>query len=164
MVPNSASSSVSLVMLNNAGAPEVLVGITPEDVEVFAAPPPPPCVTDAIGPSRALSSNGDSDAVVVKAPQRCAWHLATAESWITVNATGNERAKVGDGQLGFTVTPNTTGAPRTGKLLVMGKEAMITQAASSVLRPTGDKTPGPPVTPRQDTGDRTPGPAVTPRR
>lgn len=73
----------------------------------------------------AFSSAGGSSSLLVTAAQGCEWTVTQQPSWLTVTAglAGN-----GDGVVGYTASPNTTGAARSGQLVLAGQTVTVTQS------------------------------------
>jgi len=73
-----------------------------------------------------VSSNAGAGEVGVAAPLTAVWEAITTEDWITIIG-GN--SGIGSGTLRYSVAENTTGAPRTGRIIVSGTEYTITQVS-----------------------------------
>jgi hypothetical protein len=75
-------------------------------------------------PVAEVGSNAAAGEVGVAAPLSAIWEAIVTESWITIlgNTTG-----VGDGILRYSVTENTTGSTRTGRIVIAGETYAITQ-------------------------------------
>lgn len=56
---------------------------------------------------------------------RCIWTALSDVPWITVTSS---MPRAGDNPVAFTVAPNTTSAPRVGRILVRNQVVVITQA------------------------------------
>lgn len=74
-----------------------------------------------------IGSNSGAGEFGVSAPITAVWEAITTQPWITI--TGGTTG-VGNGTLRYTVAANTTGAPRTGRIIVSGTEYTITQDTS----------------------------------
>jgi hypothetical protein len=70
-----------------------------------------------------------SDPMICGGPLQngCVWTAASEAAWITITS-GMPRA--GDDLVNFTVAPNTTGTPRTGRITVRDKTVTVTQAGT----------------------------------
>ena len=73
-----------------------------------------------------VSSNAGAGEVGVAAPLTAVWEAITTEDWITIIG-GN--SGIGSGTLRYSVAENTTGAPRTGRIIISGTEYTITQVS-----------------------------------
>ncbi len=71
-----------------------------------------------------IGSNAGSGEIGVTAPIGAVWEALVTADWITLvgGATG-----MGNGTLRYTVSDNTTGGTRTGKIVISGQEYTITQ-------------------------------------
>jgi hypothetical protein len=77
-----------------------------------------------------VGSNAGAGEFGVAAPLGSIWEAIATHSWITIiGGTSGQ----GNGTLRYSVEANTTGATRTGKIIVSGKEYTITQLASLLL-------------------------------
>lgn len=74
------------------------------------------------------SASVGADAATVQAPLTgtagCGWRATSNAAWLTTASSG-----VGDGAVTFTVTANTTAAPRTGTIAAGNATLTVTQAA-----------------------------------
>jgi hypothetical protein len=87
------------------------------------------CTATVTPTSVSVSSVGSSSALSVITGTSCTWTATSSVSWITVtSATG-----AGIGQVNYTVAANSSGAVRTGTLLVAGKTVTFTQSANSCV-------------------------------
>ncbi len=82
-----------------------------------------------------IGSNAGAGEVGVSAPIGAIWEAITTESWITITGGNNG---IGSGTLRYTVLDNETGATRTGKIIVSGKEYTITQLSSLLVKTETD--------------------------
>ncbi len=78
--------------------------------------------------SRQFGSNGGSGSVSVTAPNDCSWNASSNANWITINSGNNGS---GNGQVGYTVQPNSGQGQRTGAITVAGQAHTITQQGVS---------------------------------
>ena len=71
-----------------------------------------------------IGSNAGAGEIGISAPIGAVWEALVTADWITLvgGATG-----VGNGTLRYTVSDNTTGGTRTGKIVVSGQEYTVTQ-------------------------------------
>ncbi len=67
---------------------------------------------------------GGSGTISVTTSAGCGWQAVSNQSWIVITSTG---VGVGNGTINYTVSANTTGATRTGALLVGGRSLNIKQ-------------------------------------
>ena len=77
-----------------------------------------------------VGSNAGAGEFGVVAPIGAIWEAITTHPWITIMGGTSGQ---GNGTLRYSVAANTTGATRTGKIIVSGKEYTITQLASLLL-------------------------------
>jgi hypothetical protein len=71
-----------------------------------------------------IGSNAGAGEFGVAAPIDAVWEALVTQPWITIIGSRNG---VGNGILRYTVAANTTGATRSGKIIVSGVEYTITQ-------------------------------------
>ncbi len=74
-----------------------------------------------------VSSNAGAGEFGVAAPITAIWEAIVTHPWITILGSNNGQ---GNGTIRYSLAPNTTGVPRTGKIIVSGEEYVITQAAA----------------------------------
>jgi hypothetical protein len=85
------------------------------------------CTYSLSATSQTGAPGGGTGSVTVTAPSGCAWTAASNNgSWLTVTAGASGS---GNGTVGFSTTPNLTGASRTGTLLIGGVTFTLTQSA-----------------------------------
>ena len=82
-----------------------------------------------------IGSNSGSGQFGVAAPLSSIWEAIVTQPWITVSGS---TTGIGNGTLRYTVAANTTGATRTGKIVVSGVEYTITQVANLILTTEND--------------------------
>lgn len=76
--------------------------------------------------SKSLGAGAYSSSVaVVSNFAACPWNAQSSVSWIRVSSAGTQNS--GTGSISYTVSPNATGAPRTGRILIGGMSAAVTQ-------------------------------------
>jgi hypothetical protein len=82
------------------------------------------CTFALSSPSYAAPVLGGPGTVNITAPADCPWTAVSQVPWVivTVGAAGS-----GDGAILFLVTPNLTGAPRSGAILIAGQTFTVTQ-------------------------------------
>ena len=82
-----------------------------------------------------VGSNSGAGEFGVAAPISAVWEAITTQPWITIigGTTG-----VGNGTLRYSVAENTTGAARTGRIVVSGAEYTITQVSSLQVSATAE--------------------------
>jgi hypothetical protein len=91
-----------------------------------APPAPPPTCTFTIAPeSHAMDASGGDGTVTVTAGATCDWTASSQAPWITVTSGASGR---GNGQVRYTVAPNSSSMPREGTLLVAGLSHTVRQA------------------------------------
>jgi hypothetical protein len=81
--------------------------------------------TYVISPTqRSHSAAGGSGNITVTTDVRCAWEAVASDSWITITSgcCGS-----GNGNVSYTVAPNTTGALRKGTITIAGKVFNVKQ-------------------------------------
>jgi hypothetical protein len=89
--------------------------------------------------SKSAADIGDSGSVTVSATPGCAWQAIANDPWISVVAGA---AGTGNGQVRYTIAPNTTAAARQGTITVANQTYTVTQAAaSSTYTCTGAASP-----------------------
>lgn len=71
-----------------------------------------------------VGSNAGAGEIGITAPIDAVWEAIVSADWITL-VGGN--MGVGSGTLRYTVTDNTTGETRTGKIIISGQEYTVTQ-------------------------------------
>jgi hypothetical protein len=73
---------------------------------------------------RSHSAAGGSGNITVTTDVRCAWEAVASDSWITITSgcCGS-----GNGNVSYTVAPNTTGALRKGTITIAGKVFNVKQ-------------------------------------
>jgi WD40 repeat protein len=78
--------------------------------------------------NRSFTAEGGSAFVNMAAEDVCSWSAVASDSWITITsgATGS-----GYGTIYYSVSPNTTGASRTGTLTIAGQTFRIDQTAEA---------------------------------
>ncbi|MBV9957914.1 MAG: VCBS repeat-containing protein [Acidobacteria bacterium] len=74
-----------------------------------------------------VSGAGGALSVGVSAAGICGWNATTGEDWITINAGSG----TGDGTVGLTIAPNSTGNPRTGTVMIGARTLTINQSATT---------------------------------
>lgn len=85
------------------------------------------CTYSLSSTSQTGAPGGGTGSVTMTAPTGCAWTATSNNSsWLTVTAGASGS---GNGTVSFSATPNTTGASRTGTLLIGGVTFTLTQAA-----------------------------------
>ena len=67
--------------------------------------------------------------VLVEPTFSCRWSAISEVSWITLNTPAYPTFGQGDGDIRFTVQPNTTGAERIGRIVVAEKVLIVIQPA-----------------------------------
>ena len=77
-----------------------------------------------------IGSNAGAGQFGVAAPIDAVWEAIADCDWITIIGA---RTGIGDGTIQYTVTDNLTGETRTGRIIVGGKEYMITQKTTLPL-------------------------------
>ena len=82
---------------------------------------------------REIGSNAGQGEFGISASVDVVWQVLVTEDWITIvgDKFGN-----GDGTIHYTVKDNTTGASRTGKIIVAGEVYTITQLATLAVETT----------------------------
>ena len=77
-----------------------------------------------------IGSNAGAGEFGVAAPLSAIWEAIVTEPWITINGGPNG---IGNGTIRYSVTANTTGQTRIGKIIVSGVQYTLTQATSLFL-------------------------------
>lgn len=87
--------------------------------------------TFSISPvSQSFTALGGTDKVKVTADGGCAWIAFSNADWLTISASGS--GGTGNGEVGYTVAPNSSALPRSGTITVAGHDLTVTQAGSQV--------------------------------
>jgi hypothetical protein len=73
-----------------------------------------------------VGSNAGAGEFGVSAPITAIWEAIVTHPWITLIGSKDGQ---GNGTVRYSLAQNTTGAPRTGKVIVSGEEYVITQSA-----------------------------------
>jgi len=79
-------------------------------------------------PTGTATAAGGSGTVAVAATGEGSWFPTSASPWITI--TGPTEPQTGNGNVDYTTEANSTGAARTGQIMVAGKTYNVDQAAS----------------------------------
>ena len=91
------------------------------------AAPPPNCIY-AISPEREVfRAPGGTGSINVTAAGGCPWQASSNVDWITL---GSATTGSGNGSFSYTVSPNTTGDKRKGKITVAGEVFVVKQKAT----------------------------------
>ena len=91
-----------------------------------STPPPCPSSPDDLNPSEIdIGWVGWPRTIWVAGPSDCSWSVTEDEDWITVSPS----PVFGGGTLTIEVTSNTSGAPRTGLVTVVGRSVIVRQGA-----------------------------------
>ena len=77
-----------------------------------------------------LGSNAGAGEIGISAPIDALWEAMVTVDWIRLVG---ETTGLGNGTLRYTVTDNTSGELRTGKIIISGQEYMVTQHANLTL-------------------------------
>ena len=77
-----------------------------------------------------IGSNSGAGTIGVAAPIDAVWEALIDSDWITIIGSRNG---VGNGTLTYTVSANTSGKTRTGRIIISGKEYTITQTTTLPL-------------------------------
>lgn len=80
--------------------------------------------------SLSFNASGGTGVVPVTAGETCGWIGSSSSLWIQINSS----TQIGNGNLTFTVQPNTTQAPRSGTVMVGTHQITINQAGPSAKR------------------------------
>lgn len=113
------------------------VALSACDKDSPTEPTPAPCTYTLSTSSLSFSASGGSNSVTVTAASRCTWSAASDRAWmsITSGASGS-----GAGVVNISVTPNPTGAVRTGTLTIADQSVSVREDS---LEPcTVDISPG----------------------
>jgi hypothetical protein len=82
-----------------------------------------------------IGSNAGAGEFGVAAPISAVWEAIVTQPWITLTGGING---IGNGTIRYSVAINDTGAVRTGRIIVSGKEYTITQVTNLLLTTTTD--------------------------
>jgi hypothetical protein len=80
-----------------------------------------------------VGSNAGAGEFGVAAPLTAVWEAIVTQPWITLIGSSNG---LGSGVVRYSLAANTTGQPRTGRIIVSGTEYTITQLASLLVSVT----------------------------
>ena len=78
--------------------------------------------------SVSAGSAASTGSVAVTTGAACSWSATSSAAWLSVTGGGTG---VGNGNVGYAMTANTTGAARTGSLTIGGRQFSVTQTAAS---------------------------------
>jgi hypothetical protein len=87
------------------------------------APDPPSCSYSISPTSQTIKARGGTGSITVTASDGCAWQATTTASWITIT----QGSGTGSGVVNYSVTRNSTGRKRKGKINVAGQTLNIKQ-------------------------------------
>ncbi|MEZ5355047.1 MAG: BACON domain-containing carbohydrate-binding protein [Bryobacteraceae bacterium] len=127
------SGSVTFKLLPNA-SPSGRSGAITVAGQAFTITQGPVCPNTATPSAVNVGSNGGPGSVHITAG--CAWYAVSNVAWITTAASGN-----GNGDLAYTVQPNTSTSPRTGTLTTGGATITVNQAESTGIPTVGVPNP-----------------------
>jgi photosystem II stability/assembly factor-like uncharacterized protein len=91
-----------------------------------------PCRFNLTPPARTYGSAGGADTVAVNTTAGCQWSASTADSWVTITSGPSG---TGTGNIGFRVSANASGVPRTGRISAGGQVFSILQSAGESAVP-----------------------------
>jgi hypothetical protein len=95
--------------------------------QIFNITQQAPCAFNITPPTtQSFSGGGGNGTFSVTSGNGCAWTAATTFPWITLP---NGSTGTGNGQVSFSVAPNTTGGTRTGTITVNGQTFTVSQTA-----------------------------------
>jgi hypothetical protein len=81
--------------------------------------------TYSISPvSRAFTTSGGAGTISIVSENRCAWQAVSSASWITIGSGG---MGIGSGTVSYSVSANTSGLARKGKITIGGRDFTIKQ-------------------------------------
>ncbi|HMJ06189.1 MAG TPA: BACON domain-containing carbohydrate-binding protein, partial [Chthoniobacterales bacterium] len=86
------------------------------------------CSYDISPANRSFTADGGSAYVNMAAADACNWTATSNDSWITVTSGGSGS---GWGTIYYSVAENTSGAPRTGTLSIVGQTFTVFQTAEA---------------------------------
>ncbi len=88
--------------------------------------------TYSISPeNRSAAANGGTNTVSVTAPNGCSWTATANDNWLSVTPTMGS----GNGQVSYSVQPNTSPSSRSGTLTIAGQTFTVTQAGAAQSSP-----------------------------
>ena len=94
-----------------------------------ATSPTPVCTYSLSSSSMSMQAAGGAASVTAATASQCSWTARSEVSWIAIVSGASA---TGTASVGFTVSPNTATAARTGTLTIAGLTATINQEAASV--------------------------------
>ncbi|HNG32164.1 MAG TPA: BACON domain-containing carbohydrate-binding protein [Blastocatellia bacterium] len=86
--------------------------------------------------SQTFTGNGGSGNVTVAALSDCPWTATSSANWLTIN-NGNGNGN-GNGTIGYSVSPNSTGSPRSATISVSGEAFSVSQSSDGSTLSTDD--------------------------
>jgi len=124
-----ASNSFSFTVAQNPGtfARTGTISVGGQTVSVFQLGGPA-CIYQTSPNYLSFNSAGGTGSTLISTGDGCLWNLSTDSSWIVLS--NYLVAPSGTAPLSFSVTPNTSGAPRTGTVRVGGISITVVQAAA----------------------------------
>ncbi len=84
------------------------------------------CVYTLSSYSQSFGRYAGTGTVTVTSVTGCTWTAASNNSWISITSGSSGS---GTGTVGYSVSTNNTGAPRTGTMIIAGQTFTVTQAA-----------------------------------
>lgn len=101
---------------------------------------PPPCAAPVPSSTTAtVSASGGATSLTVTAAATCSWTVTTTGTFITVTSSPTQ---TGPGTVTFTASPNTTGATRTGTVVIGGATVTVTQPSTPPIAFAPTNPPG----------------------
>jgi photosystem II stability/assembly factor-like uncharacterized protein len=82
------------------------------------------CIYSISPGSKAFLSSGGSGVINVTSESRCGWQAVSSNSWLTVTSG---QMGIGDGAVNYSVSANTTGVARKGKITIGGQVFTVKQ-------------------------------------
>jgi subtilisin-like proprotein convertase family protein len=124
--------TVSFTVAPNQGGPRA-GSITVSNgyaTRVFAIQQPSGCPTSLTHAVTSFPASGGTGTVGVTAGPPCTYMAMSGAPWVQITST----TQTGNGNVTFTVAPNTTGLPRSTNVFVSGQSFAVNQAGASSRR------------------------------
>ena len=93
--------------------------------------PPSGCVVSILPGSRTHGYSGASNTVMVTTQSDCPWNVVTTNSWINILSSSNNSSS---GMVFYSLAPNTNRQARSGKIIIGGRDFLLTQPGSPSLQ------------------------------
>jgi large repetitive protein len=126
----SGNATVALTIPANTGLTTAVLNATVAGQAVTINQSGINCTVSLSASSAEIGSGGGSGSVNVSTPSGCSYATVNGPSWLTVTSNG-AGAGPGPVTLGFSASPNSTTAPRSGSLTIGSQSFLVLQDATS---------------------------------